>query len=257
MKKLIFLSLLVFSFTNCSQEGGFDLSIATTGVGGSYAQFMIVDNFLYVLDNQNIKTLSLATPDKPELIDEQLIGERIESIFNLGDRLFIGSGSGLYIYTIGNDGIPTPTSEFSYDVFGTTPCDPVVATDSFAYVTLNTATQTICGRTSTIELNQLVIFDVTTIEAPKLLAEYPMHLPKGVGIDGKTLFLCDDTQGLKIFNVNDPLNIELLHHFSDFTAFDVIPLNGLLLVVGPENVYQFDYSNLFDVKLISTIKLEK
>ena len=34
---------------------------------------------------------------------------------------------------------------------------------------------------------------------------------------------------------------------------DVIPLDGLLLVVGPENVFQFDYSNLDSIQLVSQI----
>lgn len=247
--------LLVFG---CTAEAGLsDAGISETGVGGSYARFMIVGDFMYVVDNQNIQTFSLADPVSPALTDSQLIGERIESIFSLGNRLFIGSGTGLYIYTIGNDGIPERTSEFSYDVFPIRPCDPVVATDSFAYVTLNTTTGfSPCGGFQDVQLNQLTIFDVTNIEDPVLIAEHPMVHPKGVGIDGKTLFLCDDEAGLKIFDVTNPLELQAIAEFPQFTAFDVIPLDGLLLMVGPDNVYQFDYTDLMDVKLISKIPIQ-
>ncbi len=257
MKKIssfIFVAALFFS---CQQEGGFsDFPSGTTGIAGSYARFMIVGNYFYSIDNEQIRTFSLAKPELPELINEQRIGERIESIFNLGNRLFIGSGSGLYIYTIENDGIPKRASQFSYEVFGTTPCDPVVATDSFAYVTLNTAIDQSCGRDRLVNLNQMIIFDITNIEQPQLIAEYPMELPKGIGIDNKTLFVCDDKAGLKIFDVTNPTAIVSLAHFDNFTAFDVIPLNGLLLVVGPENVYQFDYSDLTNIRLVSQIQIE-
>ena len=61
------------------------------------------------------------------------------------------------------------------------------------------------------------------------------------------------TDGLKIFDVSNPRDIQLIKHFDFFTAFDVIPLDGLLLVVGPDNVYQFDYSDLENIKQVSQI----
>lgn len=256
IKNISFSFFGLFLFWSCSQDGAFNgFPSGSTGLAGSYARFMIVDNFFYAIDNERIKTYSLDNPQQPELRNSQIIGERIESIFNLDNRLFIGSGSGLYIYTIGSDGIPTRTSQFSYDVFGITPCDPVVATDSFAYVTLNTAIDKSCGNVA-VPLNKLVIFDVTEIETPKKLAEYDMQLPKGIGIDGKTLFVCDDRAGLKIYNVDNPTDIIQIAHFDNFTAFDVIPLGGLLLMVGPDNVYQFDYRDLSNIQLISQIPLE-
>ena len=257
MKKISSFILFVSLFFSCSQDGGFnDFPTGSSGVAGSYARFMIVGNYFYSINNEQIRTFDLSDPKLPELINTQTIGERIESIFNLDNRLFIGSGSGLYIYTIESDGIPKRASQFSYEVFGTTPCDPVVATDSFAYVTLNTAINRTCGRNNPVELNQLVIFDVTNIQDPQLIAEYEMELPKGIGIDDKTLFVCDDKAGLKIFDASNPENLKSLAHFDTFTAFDVIPLDGLLLVVGPENVYQIDYSDLSNIQLISTIPLE-
>lgn len=255
--KIFSLVFLITATFSCDQEAAFSDSPSSTGVAGSYARFMIVENFFYVIDDENIKTFSLADSELPELLETQSIGERIESIFNIGKRLFIGSGSGMYIYNIGNDGLPEKISEFSYEIFSVTPCDPVVATDSFAYVTLNTAIENrSCGFSGLVTLNQLVIFDISKIEEPQLIAEYPMELPKGVGIDGKTLFVCDDKAGLKIFDVTNPLEMQPLAHFNDFTAFDVIPLDGLLLVVGPDNVYQFDYTDLSSIRLISTIPIE-
>ena len=63
-----------------------------------------------------------------------------------------------------------------------------------------------------------------------------MEHPKGVGIDGNTLFLCDDYAGLKVLDVSDPLNVQTIAHFENITTYDVIPLDGLLLVVGPDNI---------------------
>jgi len=99
----------------------------------------------------------------------------------------------------------------------------------------------------------LRVYDIADITQPNLIAEYPMSTPKGVGLDGNTLFVCDHDQGLKIFDVSNPLEIQLIKHFDNFTAYDVITLDGLLLIVGPDNVYQFDYNDLENIQLISEI----
>jgi hypothetical protein len=218
---------------------------------------MIVGNFLYLIDNENIRTLSLEDPDKPALVDEQQLGDRIESIFNLDNRLFIGSGTGLYLYTINDSGIPEFASQFSYDIFPIYPCDPVVANDSFAYVTLNSDVRSLgCGgSTFSTQVNFLEIFDIADFTAPILIAEYEMVNPKGVGLDGEILFVCDNEAGLKIFDVSDPLAIEMIEHFDDFITYDVIPLNGLLMVVGPESVHQFDYTDINNIERLSVINI--
>jgi len=249
----ILLSSLLFT---CAEDAGI-AGTSDTGIAGSYARFMIVDNFMYIIDNQNIKTYSLNNPTEPVLQDEQTIGERIESIFHRNGRLFIGSGVGMFIYTIQQNGIPEYTSDFSYDIFPIFPCDPVVANDTHAFVTLNTSIRTsTCRGTTTEQVNQLNIFDITNIEEPILINEVQMNKPKGLALDGNTLFICDDAAGLKVLDVSDVLNVTTIAHFDTFNAYDVIPLGGLLLVVGPDNVYQFDYSDINNIILISTIPIE-
>ena len=112
-----------------------------------------------------------------------------------------------------------------------------------------------CGGTFEINVDLLKIFDITDPENPFLRAEHPFFAPKGVGLDGSTLFVCDHTAGLKIFDVSDPYapNLTKIAQLN-ITAFDVIPLDGLLLVVGPDNIYEYDYTDLENIKLISSFK---
>lgn len=254
---ILILFMLSFGAFSCAEDSFGVEAASGTGVAGSYARFMIVDDFFYVIDNEKIKTYSLDNPAQPEIVNEQVVGSRVESIFHLDGKLFIGSGIGLFIYTIQANGIPAFTSEFSYDIFPVYPCDPVVATQDYAYVTLNTSIrEASCGGRIN-DFNQLSIFDISDINQPELIQSVPMTHPKGLGVDGNLLFVCDDADGLKVLDVTDPLNVVMIEHFDTFTAYDVIPLGGLLLVVGPENVYQFDYSDPSNIEMISIIQLDR
>ncbi len=249
------LLFLAFILSGCAaSDSAAEFGGSDTGVAGSYARFITVGDFLYIVDRTDIQTFSLANPSLPEKINTQTIGEQIESIFNLDDKLFIGSGSGLYIYTIPANGIPTQAASYGYE-FPILPCDPVVANDTYAYVTLHDGdVEGPCGANNFI--NELKIFDVSDIYNPEELISYPMQKPKGVGLDGHILFLCDDWAGLKVYDVSDPYNIQLIEHFDSFQAFDVIPLNGLLLCVGTDNVYQFDYSDINNIVELSRIPIQ-
>lgn len=256
--KIILFTLLVSSlFMACeSSLGDAATPSSDTGVGGSYARFVIVGSFMYVVDDASLITFDISDAANPMQLEKQAIGARIETIFNFKDKLFIGSGEGLFIYEILEDGLPNQLSATSYFEFDIFPCDPVVANDTYAYVTLNAKRRinNPCGGTFEVNVNLLKIYDITNPQQPQFLTEYPMFAPKGVGLDGTTLFVCDDEEGLKIFDVTDPYNLVSIAHIDTFPAFDVIPLDGLLLVVGPENVYQFDYTNLDDIQQLSSFR---
>ena len=256
---LILFTLITTSLFIACESSNDSLALipgSNTGVGGSYARFIIVGDFMYVVDEQSLITFDISEAADPTEVDRQPIGNRIETIFNFKEKLFIGSGEGLFIYEIGENGIPEQLSATSYFEFDIYPCDPVVANDSFAYVTLNAKRRinNPCGGAFEVNANVLKIYDITDPWQPNLLSQYDMFAPKGVGLDGNTLFVCDDEAGLKIFDVTDPYELVSIAHIEDLTAFDVIPLNGLLLVVGPESVYEFDYTNLDNIMLLSSFR---
>lgn len=258
LKKMLLFALFCSSLLLACESSLADSATPSsdTGVGGSYARFVIVGDYMYVVDDASLITFDVSDAANPVQIEKQAIGERIETIFNFKDKLFVGSGEGLFIYEIEENGLPNQLSATSYFEFDIFPCDPVVANDTYAYVTLN-AKQRIdnpCGGSFEINVNLLKIYDITDPQQPKFLTEYEMFAPKGVGLDGTTLFVCDDEQGLKIFDVSNPYELFTIHHIDTFTAFDVIPLDGLLLVVGPENVYQFDYTDLNNIQQLSSFR---
>lgn len=82
-----------------------------------------------------------------------------------------------------------------------------------------------------------------------------MQSPYGLGIDASTLFVCDAYAGLKIFDATDPLNIQLITQIDGYQTYDVIPYNNILIVIGPEGLFQYDYSNMPEITFLSSIPI--
>lgn len=86
-----------------------------------------------------------------------------------------------------------------------------------------------------------------------------MTNPHGLGKEGDLLFVCDGSAGLKIFDASDPETItsHLIKEYPGINAYDVIPLSGLLVLIGEDGLYQYDYSDLQNISLISSILISK
>jgi hypothetical protein len=143
--------------------------------------------------------------------------------------------------------------EYISSFWHATGCDPVVVQNNKAYVTIRGGNP--CGS----NVNRLDVLDITNIKTPSLMRSYSMTGPYGLGIDDDVLFVCDGTDGLKVYNAADPYLISehLLATFKDINAYDVIPLGNSLLMIGQDGFYQYDYTNLNDIRQISSIKVVK
>ena len=151
----------------------------------------------------------------------------------------------MLVYDISSPASPTYVSTFWH----MTSCDPVVVQDTIAYVTLRGGNM--CGN----NLNELDVVSIADLMEPTLLKAYPLSGPYGLGIDENILFVCDGDAGLKIYDVSDPLSIDenMLAHFPDINAYDVIPVNGVLILIGENGIYQYDYQDIENIQLLSTI----
>ncbi len=215
-----------------------------TGQGGSLARFKIVGDYLYAVDSHKINVFDISNLEAPEDLEDVFAGFDIETIFNRGEHLFLGSMRGMYIYNISNPAVPTFVSEFQHG----TACDPVVVDENYAYVTLRGGN--FCGATE----SGLYIIDITTIEEPELMVIYPMDEPYGLGIKDDKLFVCDGGSGLKVYDKSEVPDLPQLNHFEDIVTFDVIPLEEQLLMVGDGILYQYSYLN-DEIQLISSMNL--
>jgi hypothetical protein len=218
-----------------------------TGTGGSMARFTLFEDYLYAIDNASLHLFDVSDNSNPNFTKQIPISWQIETLFPYNKLLFIGAQSGMYIYSLQNPANPEYISEFRH----ATACDPVVVEGDYAYVTLRGGN--LCGA---IE-SQLDVIDISTIENPEMVKSYPMKEPYGLGIDDDVLFVCDGNDGLKIYESGDPLNISSnqIAHYSDINAYDVIPLGEVLLLIGTGGLYQYDYSDLDNIELLSHIKI--
>ncbi len=233
--------------TNGGVTGG--VTGAGVGVGGSMARFGITGTTLYAVDNTDLHILSIARPDDLVLRREFNAGWAIETMFILGETMFLGAQNGMRIYDISSPTSPMYISDFWH----LTGCDPVVVRDNLAFVTLRG------GNTCGNNVNQLVVLSVADLRKPVELKTYPMENPYGLGIDGNTLFICDGYAGLKVYDVKDPLSVNkhMLAQFPEILAYDAIPVRGVLMLIGDDGLYQYDYTTVTDIKLLSKIEVKK
>jgi hypothetical protein len=219
----------------------------STGTGGSMARFIIYENILYAIDVSALHFFNVSESSSPLAIGNYQVGWNIETVFIARDHLFIGAQTGMYIYNLINPIEPQYVSTYWH----MTSCDPVVVEGNYAYVTLRT------GNTCESDVNQLDVVDVAELSNPQHLKSYTMFNPHGLGIDNGTLFICDGEEGLKVYDASNPYMIKnnMIARFPEINAFDVIPVNDLLIMVGVEGIYQYDYSDLNHIELLSTLPI--
>jgi hypothetical protein len=137
----------------------------------------------------------------------------------------------MYVIDLTNPSYPAKTTLFQH----VRSCDPVVAENGYAYITLNTSNQR-CWR----GLNELQIVDIHNLADPFLKKSYTMYNPLGLDIHNDTLFVCDN--GLKILDVTDKTNPVEIRNFPEVQANDVIYTQGRLLVIGNGGFHQYSIS---------------
>jgi hypothetical protein len=255
MKNVLYFIIVVLFIASCaakeSDGGGGDSG--GSGKGGSMARFAISGDVLYTVSSDSLKVFNIEDAANPRYSEGRnlKVGFDIETIFPMDTLLFIGSQSGMYVYDIKDPRFPKLLSRVSH----LRSCDPVVAQDNYAYVTLNTNVIS-CGQTVN---NVLDIYDISDPARPVLRKTVQMKGPTGLGIDGTKLFVCD--KGLRVFDITDPLKIRQIDDLADIdevnvrSAYDVIPVDGLLFLVAKEGLFQFDYSGE-RLKFVSKIEIQ-
>jgi hypothetical protein len=207
------------------------------------------------MQRQKLVVYNISDPENPELRKTVSLSPGVETIFSTDNHLFIGTNTGVLIYGISNPENPVFTSVYQH----VTSCDPVVVEGKNAFLTLRGGTD--CRQNT---INTLEVLDVSNITYPRRINEIPLTSPYGLGIGGDYLngmyvFVCDGPTGLKVFEVDNQKGIKLnqVNSVPEYTCFDLITQGKRIIVTGPEGIKQYDFSNILDLKVLSTIPVVK
>ncbi|WP_162915650.1 LVIVD repeat-containing protein [Paraflavitalea soli] len=237
-----------YSLASADSKGNYASPNLGGGQGGSMARFTLINNYLYTVSNSTLNTFDVTTAQQPAYVNKiNLNNGGIETIFPFKDKLFIGSTSGMYIYNVTSPVAPTAQGTFSH----VRSCDPVIADDEYAYVTLRSGTA--CQGFT----NQLEVLSIVNPISPSMVKVYPMTNPHGLSKDNNLLFICDGQDGVKVYDAANVSDLKLLKKIEGIDAYDVIAYNKRALVVAKDGLYQFNYADVSNIKLLSKIVLDK
>ncbi|PWT72201.1 MAG: hypothetical protein C5B59_16390 [Bacteroidetes bacterium] len=247
---------VIFTVPNCLNCGiGVNMGVPTyaaasnvtnTGIAGSTSSFATVNDRLYTVDGFQMQIFNIQDPLDPSLANKVQLNWNVETVFPFEDKLFLGTTNGVYAFDIkSSPDQPVSLGQFAH----ARACDPVIVDNQYAFVTLTTGSS--CGGAQD-ELDILNISNDSQFSW-NLVKTYPMFHPHGLAKDGKTLFICDDTQGLKIYDASDVNNLKMIQQINLPKTYDVITTNGLALVATTSGLYQFDYHDLSNIHHLSKL----
>ncbi len=232
---------------NMSLQANMAKASQSYGTGGSMARFTLMDGHLFAVDQNTLRVFDVESPAEPKFLKPIDLGWGIETIFPFDQKLFIGSNRGLHIYDASIPAAPKRMAIYEHVLS----CDPVVVNEDYAFVTLRSGNFCVNG------VNELHVLDIKDPYQPKLLKAYPMLNPHGLGLAENYLYVAEGKHGLKSFNASDVLTIDKnqLEFLQSMKSVDLIPGPKSLIVIGPDGVCQYDYSNPAKLRKLSCIQV--
>lgn len=213
-------------------------SPTSTGSGGSTARFVIQNNFLVVVEDNSIRSFSLADPMNPSLIDQAgTNGPRLETVFPYGeDLVLLGTNQGAVIVRLSDDGLIEGLSFASHF----TSRDPVVAANGIMYVTIRpelhqTRQTDNSGVLVSNGSNRLIVFDISDVDNPVELVQKPIIEPSGLSLSGNRLYVCF-AEGMRIYDVTEASDPQVVSDYADFPCNDVIAAGNNLIATGDDGI---------------------
>ncbi len=237
----IFVSLLLLLLASCEKD--MNSVSSATGVGGSLSRFTIVGNYLYAVDDHFLYSYDISNGANPIKTGTSAINFDIETIYPFNNRLFIGTRTGLYIYSLDTPSMPSKISEARH----ARSCDPVVANDSIAFVTLKGSSS--CGPAE----SGLYVHNIKNIFTPLLIRTLPMSNPEGLALNGNTLYICCNNDGLRVVNVGDPANPVITKTLTGAYFKDAIVYNNHLICFVSTGIMLYDIGSAANPVLVKTI----
>ena len=219
--------------TTTVQADGFN----EVSTAGSMTRFLPIGRYLYTINFNELVLFSIGDNYQPSRFARLDTSTQAETLFQLNDLLFVGSTTGMLMYDVASPGNPNYLNSIQH--FRS--CDPVVADENYAYVTLRGGTNCFT------ETNELQIIDISNPEELSVVARQVMFNPHGLAIHGDYLLVCDGSAGLKVINVSNREEPNVLSTDNIPFAYDIIVDFPSAIVVGEGVLYQYDLSNLPEI----------
>lgn len=245
MKKLIYLSILFSSviYLGCEKSSDASAAGASTGKGGSLAKFTIIGNHIYAVSMHYLYTIDISDPLHPVKVNQSQLNFDMETIYPYKNRLFIGSKTGLYIYSIDTASAPRLIGEAKHG----RSCDPVIANDTVSYSTLKGSSW--CGPAT----SGLYVHDIKNLNAPVLKKLITLNDPVGLGMADSALYVCANSEGLKVYNIKDAYSPVEKTTIPGSGFVDVIPFDNILICWVNDGISLYDISNRLQPAFIKKI----
>lgn len=227
---------------SCSKDSDSVVSGNVAGTNGSLSRFITYNNFLYLVNKNNLLTYDISNP-VPVLKKTTEIGFNIETIFEYQGKLFIGSNNAIFIYSLANPEQPARVSQFNYFIPGK---DPVVAIDSVAYST----TRNFNGQGGNLN-----IVNIKNLENPVSEGNIFIPDPYGLAVNGNALYVCNGSNGISIFNRSNAFHPVAVQEFSSVNEafYDLIIRGNIMICYVQAGIVLLDISNPFQPVFISRI----
>lgn len=234
---------MICLFSSCAKESQ---TSSSSGVKvGSLSRFISIDNYLYVLNDQNLQTYDISNPSQVNLVSNLGLSRGLETIYYLQNTLFIGSETGMKLIDITNRSKP----QFIAEAIEIRQCDPVVAIDSIAYSTRRSGPR--CGNSA----NVLIVYNVKNLSQPIKLNTITLKSPYGLDYKDQVLYVCDENQ-IIIYNISNPtlpLEKARIKQGGVSRFSDVISYNNSLFVYHDRGLSIYDITNPLDPIYLSNI----
>lgn len=241
------------SYPNCGFCGVNDVltmsaaGVKASGTAGSMAGMVLMNDYLYAItEPHSVGIINVSNAALPVIANEFFAGYDLQTVFPFEGKLFLGSAVGMFMYDVTDPLHPVSLGEFSHG----RACDPVITDGQHAYVTLHAGDG--CGG----EANELHVIDITNIQQSQLVRTYQLIKPTGLSKEGNILFVCDDTE-VKLFNAYDPANLQLLKKIPGNEPYDIITTGNRAMIVCKDGLYQYDYSNINNIRRLSFLPTKR
>ena len=250
MKHLFFTLLASFLISACAKDTG---ETAERGQSGSITRFAVYQNFMYVLNQNEVQTYDVTQKDKPVLVHRLKTEYGLETITVYDNSIFLGSTTSLYILNVSNPAAPVIQSKTDRLLEISRGCDPVVVKDHYAFSTIKII-QNICGNASA--QSALVVYDISDLSNPDIINTYPLNIPNGLGYKDNYLFICDEgSDAIEVFDISNPEAVvpkpELNVPLTD--PYDLIIDGDRMIVSCKTNFQIFDIADVVQVRKLGQI----